>query len=338
MKFGICADFRNPKKWYRPAPSLYNSLIDQVVLAEKLGFENCWLTEHHFTEDGYNPSLLAAASAIASRTETIRIGSFILLLPFISPLRAAEDISFVDILSNGRFDFGVGQGYSFHEFNGFCISRTERGARYKENLNVIKRLFTERSVTHEGKFSNFKEARLSPKPVQKPHPPIWVGARGPKAIQRAAEDGYNLIATFGKDPAPLYVETLKKCGRDPKDFRIGQLRMVYLADDEDQAWNEVQEHLFHAIDFYTDIVTDALDAEGDENYGVVKKPEEIRHSPLKDVVMVGSPSVVQKKMRHFVDNFDCTDLVVYMQFPGLDIAKANYSMELFAKHIMPMFD
>ena len=119
MKFGLCVDFRNPKKWYRPAPSLYRSLIDQVVLAEKLGFENCWLTEHHFTEDGYNPSLLAAASAIASRTETIRIGSFILLLPFISPLRAAEDISFVDILSNGRFDFGVGQGYSFHEFNGF---------------------------------------------------------------------------------------------------------------------------------------------------------------------------------------------------------------------------
>ncbi len=337
MKFGICADFRNPVKWHRSAPKLYKSIINQIVLAEDLGFENCWLTEHHFTEDGYNPSLLAAASAIASRTKTIRIGSFILLLPFIPPIRAAEDISFVDILSNGRFDLGVGQGYSFHEFNSFCINRSERGARYRENIALIKKLFTEDLVTYEGKFSNIKDVRLSPKPVQKPYPPIWVGARGPKAIKRAAEDGYNLIATFGKDPAPLYIETLKNCGRNPKDFRIGQLRMVYIADDEDRAWKEVQEHMFHAIDFYTDIVTDALDAEGDENYKLVSKPEEIRDSALKDVVMVGSPSVVQKKMQHFADNFDCTDLVVYMQFPGLDVEKANYSMELFAKHIMPMF-
>jgi len=337
MKFGICADFRNPLKWQRPASELYESTISQIVLAEELGFENCWLTEHHFTEDGYNPSLLAAASAIASRTNTIRIGSFILLLPFIAPIRAAEDISFVDIVSNGRFDLGVGQGYSFHEFNGFCISRTERGARYRESIGLMKRLFTEDSVTFEGSFSSVKNVTLSPKPVQKPYPPIWVGARGPKAIRRAAEDGYNLIATFGKDPAPLYIETLKNCGRNPKDFRIGQLRMVYIADDEDQAWEEVQAHLFHAIDFYTDIVTDALDAEGDENYKLVSKPEEIRTSPLKDVLMVGSPSVVQQKMQQFVDNFDCTDLVVYMQFPGLEFEKANYSMELFAKHIMPMF-
>ena len=244
MKFGICADFRNPVKWYRSAPKLYESIINQIVLAEDLGFENCWLTEHHFTEDGYNPSLLAAASAIASRTKRIRIGSFILLLPFIPPIRAAEDISFVDILSNGRFDLGVGQGYSFHEFNSFCINRSERGARYRENIALIKKLFTEDLVTYEGKFSNIKDVRLSPKPVQKPYPPIWVGARGPKAIKRAAEDGYNLIATFGKDPAPLYIETLKNCGRNPKDFRIGQLRMVYIADDEDRAWKEVQEHMF----------------------------------------------------------------------------------------------
>ncbi|MEM7469533.1 MAG: LLM class flavin-dependent oxidoreductase [Pseudomonadota bacterium] len=209
MKFGIAADFRNPVKWRRPFPDLYQEVLDQMVLAESLGFHNCWLTEHHFTEDGYNPSLLGAASAIAARTKTIRIGSFILLLPFLHPVRAAEDVALVDIISNGRFDFGVGQGYSFHEFNGFCIDRATRGARYRESMSIIKQLFTEEQVSFDGEFTQIKDVRLSPKPVQQPYPPIWVGARGPKAIKRAARDGHNLIATFGKDPAPLYVETQK---------------------------------------------------------------------------------------------------------------------------------
>ena len=163
------------------------------------------------------------------------------------------------------------------------------------------------------------------------------GARGPKAITRAARDGYHLIATFGKDPAPLYVETLEACGRDPANFKVGQLRMIYVADDEDQAWEEVQAHLFHAIDFYTDIVTDAKDAEGDENYQVVTRPEDIRESPLKDVVMVGTPEIVAEKMARFAEDFICTDLVAYMQFPGLDIAKSRRSMELFARHVMPAY-
>lgn len=337
MKFGMCADFRNPVQWRKPFPDLYQSILDQMVRAEELGFDNCWLTEHHFTEDGYNPSLLGAASAIAARTTRIRIGSFILLLPFIHPVRAAEDISLVDIISNGRFDLGVGQGYSFHEFNGFCIDRGTRGARYRENMDIMTKLFTDESVSYDGKFTQIKDVTLSPKPVQQPHPPVWVGARGPKAITRAARDGYNLIATFGKDPAPLYVETLKECGRDPKDFKIGQLRMIYIADDEDQAWEEVQEHLFHAIDFYSDIVTDAKDAEGDDQYKVVDRPEDIRESVLKDVVMVGTPDIVAEKMDKFTHEFHCTDLVTYMQYPGLDVAKGTRSMELFAKHIMPAF-
>jgi len=178
-------------------------------------------------------------------------------ISFIHPLRAAEDVALVDILSNGRFDLGIGQGYSYHEFNAFNIDRSTRCKRYRENIKIIKRLFTEQAVSEAGEFTQLTNARLSPKPVQQPPPPIWVGARGPKAITRAARDGYNLICTFGKDPAPLYIETLRACGRNPADFRVGQLRMIYLADSEDQAWEECQDHLFHALEFYADIFADA---------------------------------------------------------------------------------
>ncbi|MGB1885456.1 MAG: LLM class flavin-dependent oxidoreductase [Gammaproteobacteria bacterium] len=337
MRFGIGADFRNPAAWRRPFPDLYADLLGQIRAAEDLGFDNVWLSEHHFTEDGYNPSLLPTAAAIAAQTTRIRIGTFILLLPYQHPVRAAEDIANVDILSNGRFDLGVGQGYSFHEFNALRLERKSRARRLYEGLDIMKRLFTEEKVTYDGEFTRISELKLSPKPVQQPYPPIWIGARGPKGIRRAAEHGHHLIATFGPDPAPLYVESLKSFGRNPDDFKIGQLRMIYIADSEEQAWDECEDHLFHLFDFYKDIVIDAMDAEGDDKPFPVQRAADLRHSPVKDGVMVGTAQQVSEKMEAFQRDFMCTDLVCYMQFPGMDVAKGTKSMEQFARHVMPAF-
>jgi alkanesulfonate monooxygenase SsuD/methylene tetrahydromethanopterin reductase-like flavin-dependent oxidoreductase (luciferase family) len=100
-------------------------------------------------------------------------------------------------------------------------------------LDIVKKLFTERSVTYDGEFTQIDRLKLSPKSVQQPYPPIWIGARGPKGIQRAARNGYHLMATFGADPAPLYLKTLVEEGRNPDDFKIVQLRMMYVAESED---------------------------------------------------------------------------------------------------------
>ena len=102
-------------------------------------------------------------------------------------MRAAEDVVLADILSNGRLDLGVGQGYTHNEFNAFKIDRKERGPRLAEGVELIRKLFTERNVTFDGRYTQVQNMTLSPRAVQNPHPPIWVGARGPKAIRRAAE-------------------------------------------------------------------------------------------------------------------------------------------------------
>jgi len=337
MRFGISADFRNPLQWQRPSNELYQDLLKQIRLAEQLGFHNIWLTEHHFTEDGYNPSLLATAAAIAAQTSTIRIGTFILLLPYLHPVMASEDIASVDILSNGRLDLGVGQGYSFHEFEALKIERSSRARRLYEGLDIYKKLFTEEFVSYEGEFTQISNLKLSPKSIQKPYPPIWIGARGPKGIRRAAVNGYHLMATFGPDPAPLYLEILKERGENPDSFKIAQLRMMYIADSEDQAWDECQQHLFHTLDFYRDIVENANDAEGDSDFFPLRKPEDIRHSVLRDHLMIGTADQVIEKMHIFSTEYSCTDLVLYMQFPGMDINKVNRSMETFASQVMPLF-
>ena len=337
MRFGFMEDFRNPVKWRRPFPEFYGQILDQIVSAEQLGYDNVWLTEHHFTEDAYNPALLATAAAIATRTSRIRIGTFIHLLPFVHPVRAAEDLVCADIFSNGRIDYGIGQGYSYHEWNAFCMNRSERGSRMREGIDLMVKLFTQDKVTFNGKYTQVKDMTLSPKPVQRPYPPIWIGARGPKAIKRAAEMGYHLMGTLGPDPAPLYIDTLKETGRNPADFKIAQLRMVYCAENEDQAWAECQHHLFHLFDFYQDILSEAKDAEGDDQPLPITRAEDIRDSPLAEHLMIGTPDQVARKMEKFAQQYKCTDFIMDCQFPGLDPRKGTRSLELFAKEVMPAF-
>ena len=129
MQFGLIYDFRNPKRWERPFPALYAEQLEQIAYAEQLGFDSVWITEHHFVEDGYTPSVLTMAAAIAVRTRRIRIGTWVLLLPLHHALRVAEDAATVDILSGGRLDLGMGLGYRVEEFAALGVDRRQRGRR-----------------------------------------------------------------------------------------------------------------------------------------------------------------------------------------------------------------
>jgi alkanesulfonate monooxygenase SsuD/methylene tetrahydromethanopterin reductase-like flavin-dependent oxidoreductase (luciferase family) len=117
-------------------------------------------------------------------------------------VRIAEDATCVDIWSNGRFDLGIGQGYSYKEFSALSMRREERSARMAEGVELIKKLWTEERVTYSGRFTQVKDLSLSPRPIQQPHVPIWIGARAEKATRRVARLGCNLLATIGPDPAP----------------------------------------------------------------------------------------------------------------------------------------
>jgi alkanesulfonate monooxygenase SsuD/methylene tetrahydromethanopterin reductase-like flavin-dependent oxidoreductase (luciferase family) len=288
MRFGVMHDFRNPKRWHMPSPAFYAAMIDQTVTMEKLGYDHVWLTEHHFTDDAYNPVPLTMAAALATRTQRIRIGTFVMLMPFIHPVRAAEEVTLVDILSNGRFDLGIGQGYTHEEFDAFCVNRSERSLRLVEGVTLVKKLLSEENVTFEGRFTQVKNMTLMPRGVQQPHAPLWIGARGPKAIKRAAEMGANLMATLGPDPAPLYLETLRATGRDPSKYKIAQLRMVYCADSEDQAWAECQEHLWHVFDYYRGVLSSSNDVEGDAAEWPISRAEELRGSGRRSRLQTSS--------------------------------------------------
>ena len=128
LKFGLLWPFRNPDFARVPWDELYRSHLDLIVSSEQMGFDHAWLSEHHFIDDGYSPSLFSIGGAVAARTTRIRIGTFLLLLPLHNPVRVAEDTATVDVISCGRFDLGVGLGYRRGEFDGRASPIRSRGA------------------------------------------------------------------------------------------------------------------------------------------------------------------------------------------------------------------
>lgn len=337
MNVGLLFPFRNPPKWRKPFTQFYAEQLRQAQVAEELGYDTIWLTEHHFAEDGYSPSLLPIAGALAAMTTRIRIGTFLLLLPLHNAVRVGEDAATVDVLTNGRFDLGLGQGYTPSEFEGYGIPRKERASLLEEGIEVIKGMWTQDPFSHSGKHYQLKNIRLEPKPAQTPHPPLWIGANAPKAVERAARLGCHFMGGGTSAAQEVYDSALRSHDRDPKDFYAAQLRWAYVAPTHDQAWDDAQEHLHYMLTWYGRWLAEAKDFPGAEQFsqlppvtGLRNNPEQLLASP-----MIGTPEEVGREIAQFTKDVRTTHLVLGMHLPGLDPAKSQRSMELFAKEVIP---
>ena len=142
--------------------------------------------------------------ALAMRTTTLRLGTAVMVLPWHNPVLLAEQAATLDLVSDGRFDFGIGKGYRHSEFKGFQIAPEEAEARFEEALEVITRAWTTRTrFSHHGRFWHFEDIVVEPPPAQSPHPPFWVAAGNPHSIRRAAARGFNLILDQYASPETL---------------------------------------------------------------------------------------------------------------------------------------
>lgn len=339
LDIGIILMFRNPPFNRSSWVDIYQNELDHAVAAEALGYDHVWLTEHHFVEDGYSPSLLPIAGAIAARTSTIRIGSYVLLLPLHNPIRVAEDVATVDVISKGRFDLGMGLGYRPGEFTGMGISSSERAARFAEGLPVIQSLLAGDKVSLDGRFNRYTDARIFPPPVQQPLP-IWVGARGDKALDRAARLGCHLASVGAVEHRLKYIEALKRHGRNPDDFNIGHLLMCYVAETKDRAWEDSAKPLNHVMAQYQAWAEESGDVTGD---GIaetkVPSPEQLKASQHCESfgrsAIIGDPESVLEELTAAHQESPGTHLTLMMSLPGADPLRTRNSMELFAREVMP---
>jgi alkanesulfonate monooxygenase SsuD/methylene tetrahydromethanopterin reductase-like flavin-dependent oxidoreductase (luciferase family) len=223
----------------RPGETLretYDYYLELVEYTEELGFDGAWVAEHHFRDYGTCPSIMTMLGYLAGRTEKLRLGSGIMVLPLHNPIQVAEEAAQVDMLSNGRLDLGVGRGYQGIEFGGFGIDLAEARDRTNEALEMILGLWTNERFSYEGKYySTGAEVELLPKPVQNPHPPIYVASVSPDTVEIYAKRGLPIVAdpvaTFTRlgKAATIWHETAQAAGHDTATARLGVLRTVYVA-------------------------------------------------------------------------------------------------------------
>jgi alkanesulfonate monooxygenase SsuD/methylene tetrahydromethanopterin reductase-like flavin-dependent oxidoreductase (luciferase family) len=210
--------------------------LDFNIEAEALGFESSFLVEHHFTGWDQASSTLMLLMALAMRTQTLRLGSAVMVLPWHNPVLLAEQAATLDLVSGGRFDFGIGKGYRHSEFKGFQIAPEEADARFEEAVEVMTRAFTSRErFSHRGRFWHFEDIVVEPPPAQKPHPPFWVAAASEASIRRAAARGFNLILDQYASPQQIgerigiYKAERASRGLPVNPMQVAVARQLYVA-------------------------------------------------------------------------------------------------------------
>src|SRR5438270_7730942 len=172
----------------------FRDFIEYNVEAEALGFHGSFVVEHHFTGYGQVSATINLLTWLGARTSTLRLGTAVIVLPWHNPVLLAEQAATLDLLSGGRLDFGIGKGYRYNEFAGFCVDMDEADARFNEALDVILKAWTaEEPFSHCGRYWHFDSIVVEPPTAQKPHPPIWMGAGGERSVRRVAQQGYNLL-------------------------------------------------------------------------------------------------------------------------------------------------
>jgi alkanesulfonate monooxygenase SsuD/methylene tetrahydromethanopterin reductase-like flavin-dependent oxidoreductase (luciferase family) len=240
MQFGLFCSPKADAPGFAPETGQgFRDYIDFNVEAEALGLYSTFSVEHHFSGWNQISATPMLQMALAMRTTTLRLGTAVLVLPWHNPVLLAEQVATLDLMSNGRFDFGIGKGYRHSEFKGFQIAPEEAEARFEEALEIMTRSFTSRErFSHKGRFWHFEDIVVEPPPAQRPHPPYWVAAGNPHSIARAGERGFNLILDQYASPETLgeriaiYKGAREAAGHGFNSMQVAVARQLYIAKDE----------------------------------------------------------------------------------------------------------
>jgi alkanesulfonate monooxygenase SsuD/methylene tetrahydromethanopterin reductase-like flavin-dependent oxidoreductase (luciferase family) len=245
------ADLTTPDRFLegeRVGRTHHEAIRDELNLirrADELGYDTCWLREHHFTDYGFLPNTMILAAHAAVLTERIRLGTAVVTLPLHHPVRAAEDIALVDVLSGGRVDVGIGRGYQSVEFNTFGVPLAEARERTDEAIEVMRALWTTDEVDHRGRHWDFERVHLQPRPIQQPHPPLYYASVSTDSITHYAQQGIPFIvdSTVRTSQLAVLADTWRSVarahGHNADDAELVAMRSIWLDRSDDAARDHI---------------------------------------------------------------------------------------------------
>ena len=325
VNFGLWYDFRKPN----PEPTFetfYQANLEQMVWAEDLGFNSVWLTEHHFVEDGYTPSPLVIAGAIAQRTTKMRIGTNLMLLPLADPIRLAEDAATLSILSDGRFDLGVGLGYRQVEFDYFKRQLKHRPSLMEEGVDIIRQAWSGNPVSFNGRRYNVDNLPVAPTPSTQPR--LLMGGMAEPAIARAARIGDGFLSTGGIGHGE-YIAALEALGRPRSDGAIFAGHWGVISADPEREAARMGEYALYQTNQYI-------------RWGAFGPPEETPEFPtaadaLRDGLyqMHDADSAVTALTSLLTEYPEIKDVHFWAQFPGEPVEQGSERIEHIARNVIP---
>jgi probable F420-dependent oxidoreductase len=315
----------------------YHDIIELTRLAETLGFDSAWVSEHHGSSDGYLPSLLPMIAAMAAATDRVRLGTGVMLAPFHHPLRLAEDAAVVDQLSGGRVILGLGLGWRQEEFRMFGLPYRERVRRTIETVEILRHAWRGERFSYRGKVFGFEDVKITPRPARESGPPIYLGGHAEAAVRRAGRlaDGY-IRSRGGLDEAREGLrwaeEGARAAGKDQSELGFALLQNAFVWEDDADAWSVVREGAAHQLGVYPAWGAGA-DTPG-RPFEVAPPDEET----LRRFTPAGDRHAVVRALRPIVDAFAGRDefhLVVRLHYPGMDFDTAARAVELFGSDVLP---
>jgi len=311
----------------------YREALEEVIRAEDLGFDSVWMEEHHSVTNHYWPSPLPVLAGFATRTSRLVLGTDIVVAAFHHPVRLAEDVAMLDVISHGRLVLGIAIGYKPDEFALYGVELEKRGARFEEQLAIMKGLWTQERIQFKGTYYTL-EGRLEPKPVQKPHPHVWIGGWGDITLRRAATLADNWLPGPTADLPRLlagkqqFLERRRAAGLvAPTEWPL--TRDVIIADTDQRARELAEEHIMVAYrrEYAGGWRHPFIDA------SIATDLDKL----MEDRFVIGGPEQCVRRLRRFVEQYGMTHLICRMFFPGMPHAHIMRGLELLAREVMLAF-
>jgi alkanesulfonate monooxygenase SsuD/methylene tetrahydromethanopterin reductase-like flavin-dependent oxidoreductase (luciferase family) len=335
----------------------FQQTLERIELADQLGFTEVWLGEHHFSRHGLVSGLYSWMGAAVARTKNVRVGSAINILPFHNPILAAEEAATLDVLSGGRINFGIGSGYQRQEFDGLGVNIDEARDRFREAIDVMIQAWTQEKLTFHGQFTHVDDLWVLPKPIQQPHPPLYIAvSTSPSSVEYAASRQIQIMVGGPTDimgqatqVVQLWHEKMEEFGHEHAHIDLPVAKRVYVAPTVEEAASDLAGHQDFTNNVMRSISTTGApvgmptDKDGNLPKGYEswasrqqdrERRDDVGHAGLAP--LFGSPEVVIERLAA-VQEQGINRIFSQFGFPGVPHKNVMRAMEMFGTKVMPHF-
>ncbi len=347
MKFGL--HFQLPCHGTQSPVQRYRDTIEQAVAGEALGFDSVWPVEQHFNPGlSIMPAPLLPLAAIAERTKRMKLGIAIVLLPLSHPVRVAEEIATLDVMSNGRVEFGVGRGAIPSHFRGFGVNQSDSRERLFEELEVVRQAWTQERLTYRGKFYQFENIEVVPKPVQKPHPPIRIAANSEDSFELMGRQGYPIFAASQVNSfnrlrrlLPAYREARRAAGHpDNGGEDLTLLMPLYVGENREAIRRDTEPGIRHLLEIVASLYGQSAPKSEGGAKRIMELAQKVRSTTYEQasesMAVFDTPEACIDKLQRLRDEFNMGRTIGWFNPGGaLPHECVMRSMELFANKVMP---